>query len=517
MTPRHPTTLTRLRDRIRAALSGPHLLAFLPAVTLGAFWLGGEGALTMTALIVPLVFAMVGGIDTRPPRVVPNDLSVVTPPERLEEIVESVLQSAAERNRRTACFAVEIDEPKALARSHGKAAAEVVLARAGERIQSAMRDFDAVRRIGDARFVIVLEPIRQLTLDTCLSLADRIQTTLDAPISVDGTSIHASCSVGFCVSNRAPADDSAALIGAATRALDEALRAGAGSVRSFSGDWRPRMPHEETAETGIEADIAAALEEGQFEPWFQPQLSTDTGRITGFEALARWIHPQKGLIPPGDFLPALEDSGRIERLGEIMLTKSLAALRKWDDAGFDIPNVAVNFSDAELRNPNLLDRVKWELDRFELTPDRLVVEVLETVVAVSPDDTTARNINALATLGCGIDLDDFGTGQASISAVRRFSVSRLKIDRSFVTKADRDPDQQRLIAAILTMADQLGLEAVAEGVETPGEHTMLAQLGCAHVQGFGIARPMPFSDTLDWIGEHNRRRADAPHIGRAAG
>ena len=159
-----------------------------------------------------------------------------------------------------------------------------------------------------------------------------------------------------------------------------------------------------------------------------------------------------------------------------------------------------------------MEKIKWELDRFDLTPDRLAVEVLETVVALAPDDMITRNINALGALGCQIDLDDFGTGHASISSIRRFSVSRIKIDRSFVMKADRDPEQQRMIAAILTMAERLEVETLAEGVETVGEHAVLAQLGCDHVQGYGIARPMPFEQTLDWIVGHSAKLQDMPQI-----
>ena len=123
-----------------------------------------------------------------------------------------------------------------------------------------------------------------------------------------------------------------------------------------------------------------------------------------------------------------------------------------------------------------------------------------------------HNINALGKLGCRIDLDDFGTGHASISSIRRFAVSRIKIDRSFITKADRDPEQQRMVSAILTMAERLEVETLAEGVETVGEHVLLAQLGCDHVQGFGIAKPMPFEQTFDWIAGHNARLADTPRI-----
>jgi EAL domain-containing protein (putative c-di-GMP-specific phosphodiesterase class I) len=172
----------------------------------------------------------------------------------------------------------------------------------------------------------------------------------------------------------------------------------------------------------------------------------------------------------------------------------------------------VNFAGSELSNPLLIRKISWELDRFDLTADRLAIEVLETVVASAPDDMITRNINALGDLGCRIDLDDFGTGHASITSIRRFGVNRIKIDRSFVLRADRDPEQQRMISAILTMAERLGVETLAEGVETVGEHVILAQLGCDHVQGFGIAHPMPMDETIAWIEAHNAKLHDVPRI-----
>jgi EAL domain-containing protein (putative c-di-GMP-specific phosphodiesterase class I) len=185
-----------------------------------------------------------------------------------------------------------------------------------------------------------------------------------------------------------------------------------------------------------------------------------------------------------------------------MLSNALVALTRWDKAGFRVPTVGVNFSSDELRNPRLADKLKWELDRFDLSPERLSVEVLETVMATDDHAVIVRNITALARLGCRIDLDDFGTGHTSITNIRRFAVHRLKIDRSFVTRVDQDRDQQRMIAAILSMAERLDLDTLAEGVETGPELATLAQLGCGHVQGFGIGRPMPFAATLEWLAAH---------------
>jgi EAL domain-containing protein (putative c-di-GMP-specific phosphodiesterase class I) len=263
--------------------------------------------------------------------------------------------------------------------------------------------------------------------------------------------------------------------------------------------------------------IEAALDAGQIRPHFQPQISTDTGAVTGFEALARWHHPERGLLLPGEFLAPLEEAGLSERLGEVMLFHALSALAHWDKAGLAVPTVAVNFSAAELRNPRLPERIQWELDRFDLSPARLTVEILETVVTQTDNDVIVRNVAALAALGCGIDLDDFGTGHASITNLRRFQVRRIKIDRSMVTRVDDDRDQQRIVSAILSLADRLGLDTLAEGVETQGEHAMLAQLGCGHVQGFGIGRPMALEDTAEWIHRHASTTPRPPSLRHRAG
>ncbi len=181
-----------------------------------------------------------------------------------------------------------------------------------------------------------------------------------------------------------------------------------------------------------------------------------------------------------------------------------------------MPTVAVNFSAAELRNPRLTDKLKWEIDRFGLSPERLSVEILETVVADTDNDVVVSNIAQLARLGCGIDLDDFGTGHASITNIRRFSVRRIKIDRSFVTKVDEDREQQKIVSAVLSLAERLGIDTLAEGVETAGEHAMLSQLGCGHVQGFVVGRPMPFADTSAWIATHRAKVPITPRLSHRA-
>ena len=490
-------------------LRRPELLVFMPAVTLAAFWLGGEQFLILTALGLPMLFAMAGAFrqqegDAAP---LPGGLSGLALRPQIIGMLDRALKEAPVKGLVTACVVVQFDEADTLLDRHGRAAQTEVLALCAARIGSALRQGDIVARLEGGGFAIALNPVRRLDLEQMVQLATRLQSALSPPVSIDASRLYVTCSVGFCLGVRSPAPTGRALLDASQIAADEALRNGPGAIRAFA----PDMARKRADRDAFRGALEVALDEGQIRPWFQPQLSTDTGAITGFEALARWHHPERG-----EFLPAIDEAGLSERLVEVILYHAMSALVRWDKAGFKVPNVGVNCSAAELRNPRLAEKLKWELDRFELTPDRLSVEILETVVAETDNDVIVSNIAQLARMGCGIDLDDFGTGHASITNIRRFAVRRIKIDRSFVTRVDEDREQQRFVSAVLSLAERLGLETLAEGVETAGEHAMLGQLGCGHVQGFVIARPMPFDDTLDWIAQHRAKAAAAPKIGHRA-
>lgn len=505
-----PTALSR--RSLRAVINGPQVLAFLPAITLGGYWLGGEATLLALALMLPALIALIGGGAEAAPSAL-QIASGLGQREIIGKTLDGFLTSSAKNNKRTAALVVELDDYSGLISRLGNKACDDVLRQSLENIRSALRGLDVVCRIDGATFAIAMAPDNRADLEALIQIASRVQEAVSEPLSVDATTVIVSCSVGFCLGARAPSHTGEALLQAAEVALMDARQHGPNAIRSYS----PEMQRRAKAQHDLLEEVSIALENGQIQPWFQPQVSTDTGRVTGFEALARWNHPARGFIPPSDFLPAIEEAGLFERLGEVILYHSLTSLVKWQENGFDVPKVGVNFSGAELKNPKLVDKIRWELDRFDLSPDRLAIEVLETVVAGTGDDIITRNIAGLASLGCAIDLDDFGTGHASIANIRRFSVGRIKIDRSFIMKVDTDPEQQRMVAAILTMADQLNLETLGEGVETVGEHAMLAQLGCGHIQGFGLARPMPFKDTVEWMQKHRNKLTTPPKIGRKAG
>ncbi len=474
----------------------PELLAFLPAVTLAAFWLGGEEALVVTALSVPIVYALAGLMGAGPVRelVLPGTDPLTGLPLR-DAVVARLDAGLAGAEGRVACIVLGLDNADRLARMYGHDGFAEILRQTGARITGAIRGQDLAGRLEGACFAIAAVPGRPGDLESVLQMAARVQEAVELSMALDGGTVHLTASVGFCLGGRAPAPGGAALLEAAAVAMDDAAFHGPGAIRAHARDMR--RPYEDLA--ALRRDLGPALDNGEVEAFFQPQLSTDTGAVTGVETLVRWHHPQRGLLAPDQFLPDVLAAGLAERLGEVMLDCALRALRRWDDTGHPVPTVTVNFAPEELRNPRLPDRVQWELDRFGLEPRRLVVDIHEVVLAEPADEMMAQTLRRLAQVGCGLDLHGFGVGRASVEVLRRFPVRRLKIDRSFVAGIDHDRDQQRTVAAILSLAETMDLDSLGLGVETPGEHAMLAQLGCRHVQGFGVARPMSEDAAGAWL------------------
>jgi len=486
----------------------PQIAAFVPAMALGAYWLAGETALLTVALGVPLLLFVIGS-----PRTHQSHLEPETPLQGATEKLGRIQTECLSFGRNSACFVLAVDEHDALVSRYGAVGVDSVMGQIPQRLLSRLRTGDRVFRITDNRFAVALEPSMRCDLESSIQLSGRLQEAIEAPIHLDEAAIYLSASCGFCLTSKSPEATGKSLLQAAQVALEDARAQGGGSIRAYTDAMRTRQ----LAQGEIAKDVERALETGQIRAWFQPQVSSDTGEITGFEALARWEHPDRGMMPPSDFLPVIESTGLMPRLAEVMLHEALHALKTWDQAGKKVPTVSINLSQSELGDPKFPDKTKWALDRFDVPADRLCVEILEDVVAPGASDVVTRNLASLSRMGCQIDLDDFGTGQTSITAIRRLSIQRLKIDRSFITRLHEDKEQQKMVEAILTMAERLGLETVAEGVETVGEHARASQLGCTHIQGFAISRPLPLEKTSDWIAHYRSRLARTPEIRRNAG
>ncbi len=478
-------------------------MGLFPVLLVLGYVTGGSSGITAVAVGFPVVLLLI-----LPSRAVwqgwPVDaITGLVQRDGIVGALDKVLRAADRRGCLSGAVVLEIDNFRTLEARHDRATIERLLFITGERLARTVRVDDLAGRLDGATFAATLAPGPRLDLEAAIQMSARIQAAIADPISVAGANVHITASVGFSLSNRVGLPTGEGILQAAITALIEAQRSGPGAIRSYSDAMNTRV----TTRHALCDDVATALERREIRAYFQPQVSSRTGAITGFETLARWMHPKRGLIPPIEFLPALSECGLMGRLGEIMVQEALGALRRWDDAGLTVPRVAVNFSKEELSDPRLVERIRWELERFDLVGSRLGIEVLETVVATGSDDQIVRNLGGLSALGCSLDLDDFGTGHASITTIRRFSIERIKIDRSFVTRIDDDLEQQKMVAAILLMAEKLGLDTLAEGVETSAERAMLSRLGCGHIQGFGVARPMAGEETDNWIAAYCARQA----------
>lgn len=503
--------LLRLRRRLRAARR-PHALLLVPLLVLGGGMIGGQAGLFLMAILCPALLAVAWPTEADWNGWGRDPLTGLILPEGVEEYLDGAIAQATRRGKVTGALVIEIDGFARLETGHDRRTVDQVLQVCALRLIDVLREQDMAGRIGGARFVVGLSPVRRLDLEATIQLASRIQQVLAAPIRSDGINLYVTASVGFALSNRLAQPGGAEILRAATLALAEALRNGPTAIRSYSDAMRSRV----LERASLVEQVTTALETGQIAPFFQPQIHARSGDVTGVEALARWLHPERGLIPPIEFLPAVEQAGQMDSLCEVMVRQSLRALAHWDQRGLAVPQIGVNFSSAELRDPRLIERIRWELECNGLAPERLAIEVLETVVADRRDDIVLQNLCALADLGCRLDLDDFGTGHASITSIRRYAIQRIKIDRSFVTRIDQDEEQQKMVEAILTMAERLGLDTLAEGVETAKEEAILADLGCTHLQGFGIARPMTQADADRWLHERRATRGGAILMNRRA-
>ena len=423
-----------------------------------------------------------------------------------DKVMAALARSLAGNHRlrfASAALVLEVDDFRKI---------EDILLETSKRLDSLLQVSDVAARLEGPRFAIALSPHRRLDLAGAIQVAARIQHAMAEPIVLRQGNLYITVSAGFALASRLTAPTGAQLLRAASVAQLEASRDGPNAIRSYS----PAMHQRINTSNGLRDEVLAALDDQSITAFFQPQIDLATGALTGLEALARWQHPRRGLIPPCDFLPILEQCGLMERLGQRMLSDALSALAEWDKNGVYVPAISINMSNSELRNPNLVDHIMMELDRHDLAPERLVIEILETVVVTGKNGITETNLSRLAAIGCGIDLDDFGTGHASITSIRKFAIQRIKIDRSFITNVDRDTEQQDMIAAILTMAARLNLVTLAEGVETPQEQDQLARMGCQHMQGFALARPASFKDITRWMQTYQPVPTEAPdHNARA--
>jgi diguanylate cyclase (GGDEF)-like protein len=376
---------------------------------------------------------------------------------------------------------IDLDQFKLINDSLGHRIGDLLLATIGERLKRAVNEDDTVARLGGDEFAIIRFAKRPE--DTNL-LVDRVMKAVALPYDIEGHRLFITSSIGIA---RAPDDgnDPELLLANADLALYRAKAEGRGRRRFFEAEMNERV----RARQLLERDLRTATSEDQFELNYQPQLNLSTGRISGFEALLRWRHPERGLIPPLDFIPLAEDTGLIVPVSQWLLGEACREARTWPD---DI-KLAVNLSPVHFRSGTLVHDVVGALSLSGLEPSRLELEITESVL-LDDNKTTMQALHELRRWGVGISIDDFGTGYSSFTYLRMFPFDKIKIDQSFVRDLPTKKDSTAIVRAIIGVASTLGMVTTAEGVETQEQLTYLQAEGCTEVQGYLISRPLLTND-----------------------
>ncbi|MCP3973746.1 MAG: EAL domain-containing protein [bacterium] len=388
---------------------------------------------------------------------------------------------------------LDLDEFKSVNDRFGHATGDELLKQVAERLEDAVRESDTVARIGGDEFTIVLEGNQRV--EDAGHVATKILRALEVPYDVDGGQLHITASIGIAL-YPIDGEDADSLLRDADIAMYSAKSAGRNTYQYFTPELR-----EQTSERLFLIDgLRRALDVGgELDLLYQPFIDMATGQVLGLEALARWNHPELGLVYPNRFVPVAEETDLIIPMGEWVLFEACRQLRQWHDAGMDDLTVSVNVSSRQLRRGNLVDSVDTALKDAGLAPEFLEIELTEGTLG---DDTelARRTLERLRSLGVNVSIDDFGTGYSSLSYLQNFPITKLKIDKSFVSEvAENDTAASALPAAIIGLARSLDLDVIAEGVETIDQMKLLAELGCYKMQGFLFSRPLRADDVGPFV------------------
>jgi diguanylate cyclase (GGDEF)-like protein/PAS domain S-box-containing protein len=405
------------------------------------------------------------------------------------------LESALARSERngtfTAVLFIDLDRFKEINDLAGHGAGDAVLLTVAEYLTGLVRSGDVVARLGGDEFVVCCEDVE--AVGEALQVADRIQRVLLAPFRVDGRTFDVTASIGVAVST--PGCHPDALIRKADAAMYVAKEGGRQRVELFDDAMHElaRRRHE------IAVELAHALSNDEVEVFYQPEIRIATGQLTGFEALVRWRHPTRGMIQPDEFITAAEESGLIGRLGQYVLEASCAVLAEWRAVAPERDlKVAVNVSVRQLIDPEFPRIVAEAITAAGVPAGRVCLEVTES--ALLDEELAGHALRALKAIGVLIAIDDFGTGYSSLSRLKRFPVDYLKVDRSFVDGIGDDPEDEVIVASVVNLAHSLGLEVIAEGVETAAQLERLAALGCEIGQGWLWERAVEADRATAYVG-----------------
>ncbi len=417
-------------------------------------------------------------------------------------LIDRLEQSLARvrwHDRVLAVLFLDLDRFKVINDTLGHDAGDKLLQATAERLSKCVRDGDTVARLGGDEFAILLTDVAQ-TKD----ISPLAQTILDAfahCFDLEGHQVFVTASMGISLYPN-DAEDAASFLKNADIAMYRAKEQGGNNYRFYTADMNTRAVERLTLETALRG----ALERNEFFLYYQPQIDLNSGRIMGIEALVRWQHPDLGVVPPLEFIAILEEIGLIVPVGKWVLQSACQQVRAWRDAGISTPRIAVNLSARQFADPHLMVDIRQFCNDAGLDPHLLELEITESVI-MKQGDSTMETLRQLHEMGIRLAVDDFGTGYSSLAYLKRFPIQTLKIDRSFVNDVTVDPDDATIVSAIISLAHALGLQVVAEGVETSDQLQFLRSRGCDAAQGYLFSKPMPADELVLLLQQEERKSA----------
>ncbi len=406
-------------------------------------------------------------------------------PNRLlfQDRLQQAIALAKRQQHKFAVVFMDLDNFKLVNDTMGHEVGDELLKQVALRLSGTERETDTVARLGGDEFAFIINKIS--TIEDVVVFSQRLSTLFLSPIVVNNNDIAVGCSVGITIYPD-DATNSEELLRNADIAMYQAKEDGRNTTRFFTSDMNVKLQRNKE----ILTDLVESLTQNDFELYYQPLFTIDNNTLVGAEALIRWHHPEKGMIPPDQFIAVAEQSGLINELGDWVLAQTCSQIKKFIDAGVPPMRVAVNISPVQFRHKDFLQHMLQILEQYDVSSDYIELEITEGAVMDNVDEAI-KTMHSLHDAGFKLSIDDFGTGYSSLSYLKRFPIQKVKIDRSFISDLENDHDSKLITTAIIQMGHSLGLDVLAEGVETQTQLEFLKQEKCDFVQGYYTGRPMP--------------------------